>query len=632
MWLTGVRLTNWCRFRGTHELELVPGVHAIVARDSEDPRRSNWRGKTSFLAAIRWALFGSRVLDVQQLDDLVSRGEDEASVELEFSNGAFVSRARKRGSSKRDLRFERGELRADGDGAQVLVAELVGMRESDLLTTAWSEQSRLSVLVDASSTESTEAFGGWLGLERLDRAIVAIVERELDEADAEVETLARRIEGLRELADSEAIVELKREVRELELEDARVVRVRAEWADAVQKIVERRLLSSLLAKRDEILEGIERLERASKEQTPELAGLKAAERSADEELSKARHARDGLEAAAGGTFDGACPVSVGFRCPAVVEINSRRRENERALNLATRDVEFSNERLRQARKNLEIPLAAERERERAEWLAASRRKELAKIEHEIANLEMTGVLPWRADEKAPEDPPERPERLAGARSDLNFRKSARAAFEEHESSLATAKRNLKVAAAAASVLEATRRRSLERVVAVARDRANEILRSAGVELAVRDRWTRETGSLAIRCRVCGKAFAKSAREKTCLGCGAERGLKQRQEFCWELSDRSGAARDLVGLALRCGAFRFLREARGSDFSIGAFDEPMSQLDEANREAIGRHLQRMFGATFEQVFVADHHVGFTDAISRKIVITGSGKWSSVGVER
>lgn len=54
MRVSGLALSNWMPF-----IEPDAEVYAVVAEHAHDVGRSNWMGKSSLLAAVRFALFGT---------------------------------------------------------------------------------------------------------------------------------------------------------------------------------------------------------------------------------------------------------------------------------------------------------------------------------------------------------------------------------------------------------------------------------------------------------------------------------------------------------------------------------------------------------------------------------------------
>ncbi len=109
-----------------------------------------------------------------------------------------------------------------------------------------------------------------------------------------------------------------------------------------------------------------------------------------------------------------------------------------------------------------------------------------------------------------------------------------------------------------------------------------------------------------------------------------RGLKVKPEFAFVLSRTSGGARDLVGMALRCAAFKWLRARCSSPWSFGVMDEPFRALDRYNRRVLAAHIQRMVSGTFDQALLVAHDAGILDSMQHRIVITSEGKWSRVEV--
>jgi hypothetical protein len=135
-----------------------------------------------------------------------------------------------------------------------------------------------------------------------------------------------------------------------------------------------------------------------------------------------------------------------------------------------------------------------------------------------------------------------------------------------------------------------------------------MLRECGIDLSVEVLWSREGEGLAKTCDGCGAPFSTSQRVKSCERCGAVRGplLVNRLEI--QLSDRSGAAEDLVGASLQLAASTWLREERAAAWSVALLDEPTSQMDASNRRAFMTHLAGMLSGRygFRQAMVVSHH--------------------------
>jgi hypothetical protein len=99
-----------------------------------------------------------------------------------------------------------------------------------------------------------------------------------------------------------------------------------------------------------------------------------------------------------------------------------------------------------------------------------------------------------------------------------------------------------------------------------------------VDLSVSVRWGRESSTqLSPTCEECGREGI-TGNAKNCPACKAIRQPKVSEKLDVELSDRSGAAEDLGGLALQIAASAWLRERRGARFATVLVDEPFGSLD------------------------------------------------------
>jgi hypothetical protein len=640
--LVGVRIRNWMRYRGEHEIQLGPGCYGIVAEDQQDARRSNALGKSSFLAAIRYALEGVRVEEVDQLDELISRGEDSYSTELEFSTGMFVSREKKRNASA-NLYLEIDGRKLRGEEAQEEIDRQLGLSPADRLTTCWSEQGDLPALVRATPGNLTKMVERWLELERLAAAGDSVTSK-LAERSAELTSALSEVRRLEADADEERIAALEARIAELEalkLEHARSVEVATV---EIQNFQLRRRLFDLVTERDQAVADLKssKLELKAGEVEPpqDLAALEevraVARRAAEErsaEVSK-------LSVLISRNFDGACPVSPGFRCPATEAINLRTHQNKLALDAAKyRHAEAALESnraldlLNRAREKERARQAAAVEAARLEESIRLRRQTIERLAEEIETLIRKGIQPAAPDAEPPPYPPEFDFRvLLMAAQELRERKSARIGLQEARQSVARLKVEARVSRLASGVLgpEGARRRVAERSVQTIEQIANRKLAEAGIGLTVRAAWGRETGQLAEQCPNCGSAFPSSARVKQCERCGTARGPKVRHEFRWRLSARSGAMKDLAGLALRCAGFEWLRSVRGAAWSVMILDEVTGQLDRAHRVAVSAGIRRLLVGTCEQAFCTAHESGTLAACDRTILIKGSGDWSSLTV--
>ena len=121
------------------------------------------------------------------------------------------------------------------------------------------------------------------------------------------------------------------------------------------------------------------------------------------------------------------------------------------------------------------------------------------------------------------------------------------------------------------------------------------------------------------CDKCGAVYPASQKIKRCERCGADRGPKLVEKLEIELSDRSGAAEDLAGIALQLSAASWLRTQRGSQWSQAFIDEPFGALDVHGARALSTHLATMLGGQFASVLVVTHDRNISDALPGRIEI-------------
>lgn len=635
LFITGARSVNWTRFRGTHELELKPTVYAVTARSQHDERESNWLGKSAWLAGVRWALDGRRVLDKDALDELITDGEDEAAFELELSDGTFISRVKKRGKSAQLLVVLSDGRKLTQGGAQAALDELIGIGADDRLTTCFAEQRELASLVRMTSSQTTQMFERWVELEGLVEAGKMATDwlgsKSSELARAQAELAADEDEGAAEkLAVLEASIaqELARCIAQ---DDAYALsKVEAE------RYYPRRALADLIAEEKSIEDEIKGLGPEPPRSVADMAKLeRQVTKAAGVAQEKASRHRQAVSIATA-PFDGKCPVSPGFECPAAKQITARTEPNRKAAEEAGKERQAAEKAAGELGDKLLEARATERRRSDFDSKLAGLNKRLVAVRVRKAELSDVDPLDRLPDGTLPQQAPigERADRteLQAMERELAARREAAARLPGRRSEVARLERELRAHRAAAAVLgpEGARRRAVERVVARVVAGANAGLSRAGIDLSVRAAWGRETGDPAERCAECGRAFPASARASTCERCGAARGRKVKHEFRFRLSNVSGAAEDLASLALRASAFEWLVARRSSPWSVSQLDEPLAQLDEARRAAVSASLQRLLAGTFKQAFVTAHDRGVLDAMPGRILITGYGRDSKIEV--
>lgn len=653
-------IENFGPFRGSHHLDLGEGTFAIVGHREGDELSSNWVGKTTLLEALGlFPLFGEQSLSKTE-DGWISEGADAGGVLLVLVLGGIevhIERSRLRGHPTLLLLnvFDTGTdaptvLR--GDAAQERIEQLLCLSKADFLNTRHFRQKQMSRFVTSSPSDRQAIVSDWLQLEPLTEAYRAAQRY-----------FAQAIEAKRTHDMGRALIEGKRDAFLLP-----EVRGQAWTLDAVLGMTETKMMQAeesiaafqmvLVSMRDReqqwashdalvrdwkkrrdrhvsavasgsaVANQIEETQRklaalpaTAQPDAMTLSELHASAVAASARLKKAR-------LLASGSFDGACPVSPGFRCPATAAINERREANEKELREAVAEEERAAEKRSKAKRESDEWASKNAERARMQ-LELARLREIPNVVGEFSEPEPTPPECVRPD---PADLEEQEGRIASATSTKREMERMGAGLRESSAELGKAiaagkllDAEVEATRAAVQVHRKALRLIAERDLLVIESGANQHLIDAGISLSVRIRWERETAQLATNCDGCGMPFPSSKMVKRCDRCGTERGPKMNEKLMLELSNVSGAANDIAGIMLQLSASEWLRERRASPFVAMYMDEPFGSVDPANARALASYFGAKAG--HEQLFVISHSKTTTDALPRRVTVIGDGEGSS-----
>lgn len=653
-------LHNWGPYRGTQTIELKPLVYGVVAQLDRDEERSNWIGKTMFLEALGpFGLFGKHRFDTE--DEWISKGEREGGVELgiEGQSASYTIKRTRRigGPTELVVGFMGRELK--GDDAQKQIVELVGASWKDFPLTSFFKQKSMARFILEKPAERQGIVSEWLQLGPLQAAgkkAQLLFQSALGKYRAHAETVSALRAQLPATAKQEgwdrarweqacekAIADKRAEAEQVrasikELQEADQIwrefvakqdawkREHDTWSEAnkrrkanEQKLAALRIELSTLPLTTQV------------KSAAELAAAKEKHRTTLEEVRR-------LKVIAGGGFDGKCPVSIGFECPATQQINERQAANKAAFDDATKL-----ERERHEAVNAALD---------ANGKAADLDEERERLKDSIATLEGTLLVPLEPEPERPKDPA--PKAIATYevnRCEQLVRDAERGAAEL-EAELANGRniygtiaeleaegvkllQRVEIERAKSQILgrSGAQRRVAEQELRIIQSEANRSLRDAGVELSVRASWARPTQQLADACDQCGEPFPRTTRAKQCERCEAPRGPKMDERLDLELSDRSGAAEDLAGIAFQLAAAAWLRARRGSVWGVAYLDEPFGALDTAHQKSVASYLvPSLVGKMgYEQAFVVAHHRGIMAALPGQIRILGTPEGSKISAE-
>lgn len=630
MHIAAVGLFNWECFRGEHLLELEAKPYGIFARHESDAERSNWMGKSSLARAIRFALTGEHEHRLEE--GWVTRGEKTGYVKVFLSGGALVKRERKKSTVLSVSASGKGAL---GDEAQKLLGQLMGLTREDFDSSCFFAQGEMALHVTMKPEQRMTVVAGWVGLSKLEAAEehnrTALREALVREGEArdKVTRIEDSIRACGEVSEAEIVrlekhLKVQQESRKLALEQIELAKDQAIVDAAIDemKSIDAELATIPAPNAD--LQGLLVKTRDYAHQQREQWQMSAREANQKRVLAE-------------GKFDGMCPVA-GIVCPAKETINAQRSENARLHQTAVLHETNTRSLHEQAENLLRSAEAKVQGQSREQGRAAMLERQRAKL---VAVAE--GYAP-KAPRVDPVDARRRfddaCEQVIQTSSSIEVLASRLGTREELSRSLQAARARLAVAEATATPLReasailgpmGAQRRAAEGSLADIELGANERLSRWGVDLSVGVRWDREGRSgMAKACATCGEPFPKSERVKACGRCGEERGPHIIQKLEYELSDRSGAADDIAGIAIRLAASEWLRRERGAEWAVALIDEPLGQLDASHRKAIGQKLPEMLREEFEQSFVIAHHAATLDSLPGRIEIVGGDNGSTVRV--
>jgi len=648
MRIISLKLHNWVCFQGVQELTLLPLAYAVVAKRDGNDDSSNWAGKSSLLRAPVFALYGEHTSRTE--DGWITEGHDIGGVSLivEDEEERFeVKRTRKRGKSTVLTVTPEGAAQLKGEEAQKFLSERMGLTVADFGATCYFEQRQMARMVLAKPQDRMDIVGAWLRLEPL-VAAEEQVRKELSDLSLEHVRLVSQLGAASQVATSElgdqslaeksGVVVLK----EKEVEHARDAKASAERA-----VKEARRLA---VARSRVAE-YERIVEAGTKVKADLEGMdldnlrNEAERVKNLETEMAvlvgQAARDvrTKRTVALGQFDGTCPVA-GIECPATDAINKKSAAGKRALETAQSSLAALEE--KQGRYATEWGRAAE-----AVAVAERLRSRLSALRDQVRALKSDYELAREND--GAEDRSERLEEqytqacnrvmslegeLSSMRASLNRATEAGERARKLDLDVEDLQVRMGVKREALVVFGklGAQKRVAESALKSIEDGANAMLRECGIDLSVEVQWSREGGGLARSCDACGHPFGTSAKVKQCERCGADRGPLLVNKLELVLSDRSGAAEDLVGASIQLSASAWLREDRGSAWSVALVDEPYGALDASNRKAFSTHLASMLAGRygFVQAFVVSHSPDTVTQLPGRIEILNDGGRATVRV--
>lgn len=653
MRLSSLTLHNFGPFRGTHTIELTDTVYAVVAKHADDEERSNWLGKTTWMyAAAPFLLFGVRPPSARNEDAWITDGESEGYVEGMFDTNLRIKRMRRRGKSTQlEVQGTSAPKPLTKQPAQDTIEKILGLSKEDFFNSAFFKQKSMDKFITARSSDRMAIAAAWFNLGPLQSCEENLRARLNLLIDQDEELAARRA-ALQESANvafenigiedptAETIAKLKVDLEGDVTENKKVVAElraeltkHAEWQASAE---DAKRYAKVVTEGKALAGECDDLDVAKLD--AELEALNERRAKADADVELADRAADLMRDLSAHGFDGRCPVTQGD-CPESTYVNyeiaqaegriedlekqcidakasgsavAKQVAKKRQLIYEARDKVSELETMRSNVKRLmpahKLIKKKGQPPERGEMQSKHDTAELVVEQSAIAVDRVQTVLAnlskWEKEVKA----------IAKKRKKLDTQ------IQIHRESLIIVGRN------------GAQRRKAERSLAEIERDANALLNETGIDLGIDVMWSREASSgLATSCDQCGAPYPRSQKQKVCHKCGADRPKKTIDKLDIELSDHSGAAEDLAGVAFQLAAAAWLRRERGTDWSIAFIDEPFSHLDACHVKKLSTHFAAMLKGRygFEQSFVVAHDRSIMDALPGRIEIVATDKGSSFG---
>jgi DNA repair exonuclease SbcCD ATPase subunit len=628
-------LENWGPYRGYHALDLSNKVYGIIGKHESDEGRSNWLGKTWFLSAIRFALYGTKPDNVLTEDDYITIDESKTLVSINLDDGFHIMRSRKRGSSTQ-LEVVVDKEKSRQTEAQKIIDKHIGMNQADFGASCFVGQKQISKLILVRPAERTKIVNNWFDLEKLQKA-ESIAKDRLNDLLSDIadheKTKQSLTDRLPEIDRASVEKEMKQTDRELNLAQKKLDRLNKkldnmdEWLrhdtryDQYMNIEEKGLrLTKLNEKFD-----MKKYNKIKKEEKELYIDYRDA-------LSKYTY----LESLQSGKeeFDGVCPITCDD-CFAIEDVKDRVTKMEEEVGLA----EIKADQLQEKHEKVKEKLTKFDK-------FVERKNQIDTLREQI--IELSDSYLYIKENGRPEDPSktrEKTQELSAYISDLKNRSNELsnqvAKYDEYtdrikelDTDLDEMGKQVKIAHEAISVLG---RNGVQRVIAegaiseIETD-ANQSLIDAGIDLSIDVTWSRTGQGVATHCESCGSPFPTSKKIKVCSHCKTARGPKIIDELDITPSDRSGAADDIAGLEFQLSAAKWLRTDRGSDWSVVFIDEPFGALDKTNGTLLSTYLHSMIRNqySFDQGFIVAHDSAIMSSLPAIIQVTGTDNGSKLEV--
>lgn len=679
MFVRTMEVEGFMPFKDRFRMHFDPNkIYGIQGTYDGNPAESNRAGKSSFVGAQVWCLFGES--RAKKEIELVHTGAEFAEVTCELFEpltgfSCWVKRVR--------TADNKGYIEVTGiEGEKKKIAQeelnkIIGMSYDEFLFTAFFKQDDIDQFMKADPQEKKQILLGWI--KEIDWAIY---EERINIHKLELKTEKERLEAiLAELPEGEVdeaaiLEETQQKVKEKENLEAEYQANSQVILDLNQKIAGLRQVGQQRQAAQKIADQVQQL----KNRRPDSAKMQQALTQVTELLTKytiitseqaqeAQHKRDNyissiaatnveirnLEkeiSAMGEKMTGHCPI-INQACSRVEADPTVIEKKRSGINGLKSKIARYEEFKEKANKYLALY------EKQLEWTQQKDKIELQlknsnELESRIADLttqhrEALKKIPQNAEQQ-----------IEAIRSELNgyaeSQSSIKALISEIDTWVGQASEQIKQSKAAKERRDATifelaqvqqqfadaqyveymfgpngiPSMELENSFQEIENDTNLILKKLKAPFHMQFEATRELGAWEPNCLACGTMFEKSERTHRCTACDTPREKKKRDEVSVTVFERgqekkfymdSGGGQMLMSVAIRLALTLLARRRKGSRWGTIYLDELFGKLDVKNRQLmadlITSTLMHDFG--FEQIFIISHDPNVQSSMAEQIII-------------
>jgi|GEM_PF-5066063 hypothetical protein len=627
--ITSVKLKNFMPFYGEHEITLPEGIIHIRGKYSNNEDLSNRSGKSSFLTALYYGLFGGKN------SHLISDGEDSMAVELCLDNSLILRR--ENGSA-----FLNG-TRSTHSILDAVSVEYLKMSPMEFLYTLGAFQDNVYGFLSASPKSQKEFLLNyaenhydWDSMHSKLKDILNVLGDRIKLYESKINMLEEELSKVKLVSTKEllrtswtTLKNYRHELQQSSEEEAKRMasaQLLKNKIDSLKELLQNNIRleatkMQIIQKKARYKEELAKIE-LQRQQYPSLSTLHTKINLLNERriTLEVQHKYFQERLIAYTTSKGMCPI-LGKDCPLKEDLDVSAKEWVKTMSSINSDLTETVRELDTliAQKDIVIGLEKEWNKYNTELLTLKipEFRDIGELKEEIRQEEEKYNL--ISNETADAFRKELFAKEARLSSLCNTLKStlvqrAKFALEKRlmESRLERIRERQK------SVMVATKLVSphgipyvhLMNVLEKLESYTNKFLEKAGMKIQIVP--FKELASLEDMCLVDGRKFARD--ETVCPVCGSARQKKIQEQIEVITADRqikwqeeSGGGKTIIALGLRLGIFKLLKEykqVRG-DFLI--VDEAFSFLDTTNSELVLNMLVDSFSELgLKQMFIVSHN--------------------------